>query len=242
MNIGVYLFDMNTHPNGIQHRYGNLFEPRRNTLPMSLQQTIRQSCSDGNVRGYSTWRSCNDGRGHHQSKNQLDVLYKARCKEAYVEQSLRTELCQLGVDPDDVLEGTNFERDDCAHADMMLTDGNGTRWKIEVKGSGNSERNGYVFQIQRKSRRTGRLFYCSPFFDPSMEGTDEWLEASRTLVFCVKDHGNGVYGPDVVWGRMMRDLVFADPIRRDLHGLKKVVYNHNNRQMRGTPLQMFAMD
>ena len=237
----VRLFDMNTHPDGPLYPFGNLFKSRRGTISLADQEKIRMSCYAENIRGYSTWRSCNDGHGHHPSKNQLDVIWKARCQEQYVYQAFCTELRRLGIDPDDFLDGPDFEHDNRAHADMMFTDSNGYRWKIEVKGSGDSERNGYVFQAQRKCRRTGRLFYCSPFFNPSMKGTPEWLEDSRTLVFCVKDYGNGVYGPDVVWGRMLRDLVFADPIRRDLHGLKTVVYNYKNRQMCGTPLQLFVL-
>lgn len=237
----VYFYDMYTHPNGPQYRYGNLFEAKRNVIPMHIQEQIRQSCAASNVRGYHQWRSHNDGRGHHKDKNQLNELYKARCKEYYVYQTLCDELHALGICPDKVLTGPNFDMDSRAQSDMSIIDGNRFQWKIEVKGSGNSERNGYVFQVQRKSRND-KLFYCSPFFDPHMEGTTEWLEEGRTLVFCVKDHGNGVYGPDVVWGRMLRDLTFADPIRKDLHGLKKVVYPRDHRKMHGTPLQIFSSD
>lgn len=182
------------------------------TVPSKVVRAIKKSCTMNNVRGAKDWRSKNDGKGHNS--NIMKSLVQARKAEWYVWK----ELSNWNVNN---LTKPNFERDSRASADMTFKDLFGKEWKVEVKScdAKKRDRNGYQFQIRRKTKNGVRVV------DPYIKSNGEI--GGDLLFFCVIVDGNKCKA-DTIFGLPRADLVCSDPNRKDLKGLKYAIHPRLN--------------
>lgn len=180
-------------------------------VPSKIVRKIKKSCKYDNVRGAKDWRSKNDGNGHNS--NIMQSLVQARKAEWYVWKVLSEKNVTNLTQP-------NFERDTRAQCDMTF-DYAGKKWKVEVKSCHvfKRDRNGYQFQIRRKTRNGLRVV------DPYIKSKGK--KGGNTLFFCVIVDKNDCIA-DSIWGTKRKDLICSDPNRKDLKGLKYAIHPRLN--------------
>lgn len=186
-------------------------------VPKNIVQVIEKSCTMNNVRGAKDWRSKNDGKGHNS--NIMKSLIQARKAEWYVWKELSNWNIKNLTKP-------NFERDSRASADMSFESRNtGRKYYVEVKSCDirKRDRNGYQFQIRRKTKRGIRVV------DPYIRSHGEI--GGDLLFFCVIVDGDQCKA-DTIYGTPRRDLVCSDPNREDLKGLKYAIHPRLNDRSR----------
>ena len=178
-------------------------------VPYSIVRDIEASCTMQNVRGAKDWRSKNDGIGH--ASNSMQNLVQARKAEWFVWKMLSTNRNITH------LTRPNFDRDAKASADLSFKDKNGKRWFVEVKSCDQKkrDRNGYQFQIRRKTSDGVRV-------------VDTYLRTNGAkggdlLFYCVMVDKNKCTA-DTVFGMRRKDLVCSMPNRTDLQGLKYAIH------------------
>jgi len=188
-------------------------------VPENIVQVIEKSCTMNNVRGAKDWRSKNDGKGHNS--NIMKSLIQARKAEWFVWKELSNWNVKNLTKP-------NFERDSRASADMSFECKNtGKKYYVEVKSCDirKRDRNGYQFQIRRKTK--GGIRVVDPYIRSNGKiGGD-------LLFFCVIVDGD-VCKSDTIFGTPRKDLVCIDPNREDLKGLKYAIHprlNDRNKNM-----------
>lgn len=182
-------------------------------VPNNIVHAIKKSCTLNNVRGAKDWRSKNDGKGHNS--NIMESLVQARKAEWFVWK----ELSNWNVNN---LTKPNFERDSRASADMSFESRNtGKKYYVEVKSCDvrKRDRNGYQFQIRRKTKRGIRVV------DPYVRSNGEI--GGDLLFFCVIVDKN-TCRRDTIFGLPRSDLVCSDPNRKDLKGLKYAIHPRLN--------------
>tara|TARA_B100000925_G_scaffold240816_1_gene189993 strand:- start:1147 stop:1728 length:582 start_codon:yes stop_codon:yes gene_type:complete len=188
-------------------------------VPENIVQVIEKSCTMNNVRGAKDWRSKNDGKGHNS--NIMKSLIQARKAEWFVWKELSNWNVKNLTKP-------NFERDSRASADMSFECKNtGKKYYVEVKSCDirKRDRNGYQFQIRRKTKHGIRVV------DPYIRSNGEI--GGDLLFFCVIVDGD-VCKSDTIFGTPRKDLVCIDPNREDLKGLKYAIHprlNDRNKNM-----------
>jgi len=182
-------------------------------VPNNIVHAIKKSCTLNNVRGAKDWRSKNDGKGHNS--NIMESLVQARKAEWFVWKELSNWNVKNLTKP-------NFERDSRASADMSFESRNtGKKYYVEVKSCDvrKRDRNGYQFQIRRKTKRGIRVV------DPYVRSNGEI--GGDLLFFCVIVDKN-TCRRDTIFGLPRSDLVCSDPNRKDLKGLKYAIHPRLN--------------
>ena len=178
-------------------------------IPKNVVSTIENSCKMNNVRGASDWRSMNDGKGH--KTNIMHNLVQARKAEWFVWKVL-SENKNINN-----LVKPNFDRDERASEDMSFEDTAGKKWYVEVKSceKRKRDRNGYQFQIRRKTRKG--LSVVDPYI------RSDGKKGGDLLFYCVMVDGNKCIA-DSIFGTPRSKLVCSDPNRIDLKGLKYAIH------------------
>ena len=182
-------------------------------VPKSIIQQIEASCTMQNVRGASSWRQCNDGKGH--KSNIMTSLVQGRKAEYFVWSVLKAHPNVID------LQEPNFNRDTRATSDMAFKDASGKVWQVEVKSCAKKkrDRNGYQFQVRRK--RGNKIKVVDPYT------RTDGKEGGDTLFFCVMVKGD-ICQADTIFGMKRSDLVCSDPNRTDLKGLKYAIHPRLN--------------
>jgi hypothetical protein len=186
-------------------------------VPDKIVQVIKKSCTMDNVRGAKDWRSKNDGKGHNS--NIMESLVQARKAEWYVWKELSNWNVKNLTKP-------NFERDSRASADLSFESRTtGRKYYVEVKSCDvrKRDRNGYQFQIRRKTRNGVRVV------DPYVRSNGEI--GGDLLFFCVVVDNNKCRA-DTIFGTPRRYLFCSEPNRKDLKGFKYAIHPRLNDRSR----------
>lgn len=184
-------------------------------VPKNVLRDIEKSCKHENVRGAKDWKSKNDGNGH-KTKNMVNLI-QARKAEWYVWKLLAANKNIFD------LSAPNFDRDQKASEDMSFKDKNGKKWLVEVKSCDKKkrDRNGYQFQIRRKTKQGIRVV------DPYIRTNGK--KGGDTLFYCVIVDRNKCIA-DTIFGTPRKNLICSDPNRKDLIGLKYAIHPKMQQQ------------